>query len=77
VRVSLAQTGHWLRGLGRIPETGLEEPENGDIADLLQITKTPFGFVEHIKPDVATMSETPMSWSIPPSPPGSHGPGWW
>ena len=77
VRVSLAQTGHWLRGLGRIPETGLEEPDNEDIADLLQITKTPFGFVEHVRPGVATMSETPMHWSLPPSPPGSHGPGWW
>jgi len=77
VRVSLAQTGHWLRGLGRIAETGLEEPENEDIADLLQITKTPFGFVEHIRPDVATMSETPMYWSVPPAPLGSHGAGWW
>jgi len=77
VRVSLAQTGHWLRGLGRIAETGLEAPENEDIADLLQITKTPFGFVEHIRPDVATMSETPMQWSVPPAPLGSHGAGWW
>jgi crotonobetainyl-CoA:carnitine CoA-transferase CaiB-like acyl-CoA transferase len=77
VRVSLAQTGHWLRDLGRIPESGLAEPENEDIADLLQITKTPFGFVEHIKPGIATMSDTPMGWSVPPSPPGTHGPGWW
>jgi crotonobetainyl-CoA:carnitine CoA-transferase CaiB-like acyl-CoA transferase len=77
VRVSLAQTGHWLRGLGRIPETGLQEPDNEDVADLLEVTKTPFGFVEHIKPGVATLSETPMHWKLPPSPPGSHGPGWW
>ena len=77
VRVSLAQTGHWLRGLGRMAETGLAEPGNEDIADLLQTTKTPFGFVEHVRPDVATMSETPMRWSLPPAPPGSHGAGWW
>jgi crotonobetainyl-CoA:carnitine CoA-transferase CaiB-like acyl-CoA transferase len=77
VRVSLAQTGHWLRDLGRIAETGLEEPANEDIADLLQITKTPFGFVEHIRPDVVRMSETPTRWSIPPVPPGTHGAGWW
>jgi crotonobetainyl-CoA:carnitine CoA-transferase CaiB-like acyl-CoA transferase len=77
VRVSLAQTGHWLRGLGRIAETGLEEPANEDIADLLQTTKTPFGFVEHVRPGVATMSETPMRWRLPPAPLGSHGAGWW
>ncbi len=77
VRVSLAQTGHWLQGLGRIPASGVEEPDNEDIADLLTTTKTPFGFVEHIRPDVATLSETPMHWNTPPAPPGSHGPGWW
>ncbi len=77
VRVSLAQTGHWLKGLGRIEETGLLEPDNEDIADLLEITKTPFGFVEHVRPDVATMSETPMHWTIPPVPLGTHDPRWW
>jgi crotonobetainyl-CoA:carnitine CoA-transferase CaiB-like acyl-CoA transferase len=77
VRVSLAQTGHWLKGLGRIEETGLQEPDNEDIADLLAITKTPFGFVEHLRPAVASMSETPMHWTIPPVPLGTHGAGWW
>jgi crotonobetainyl-CoA:carnitine CoA-transferase CaiB-like acyl-CoA transferase len=50
VRLSLAQTGHWLRGLGRIPETGLGEPSNADIADLLERTQTAFGLVEHVPP---------------------------
>lgn len=77
VRVSLAQTGHWLRGLGRMEETGLQEPDNAAIGDLLQISKTPFGFVEHIRPDVATLSETPMRWTMPPAPLGTHGAGWW
>ena len=77
VRVSLAQTGHWLRGLGRIQETGITEPGNEDIADLLQVTKTPFGFVEHLTPAVSTMSETPQYWATPPAPLGSHGPRWW
>ena len=77
VRVSLAQTGHWLRGLGRIEETGIEEPSQEDVADLLERTKTPFGLVEHIRPAVARMSETPAHWSIPPSPLGTHGPHWW
>jgi hypothetical protein len=77
VRISLAQTGHWLRGLGRIEETGLAEPTNEDTADLLAITKTPFGFVEHMGAAVAGMSETPMCWTTPPVPLGTHGPRWW
>jgi len=76
VRVSLAQTGHWLRGLGRIEETGLEEPDNCDVADLLESTKTPFGIVEHVRPAVATMSETPMYWATPPMPLGTHDARW-
>ncbi len=77
VRVSLAQTGHWLRGLGRIEDPGLAEPDNDAVADLLETTKTPFGFVEHVRPTVATMSETPTQWTMPPVPPGTHGPRWW
>ena len=77
VRVSLAQTGHWLKDLGRIEDTGLEEPDNDDVADLLETTKTPFGMVEHLRPDVATLSETPMRWEIPPVPLGTHDPRWW
>ena len=77
VRVSLAQTGHWLKDLGRVDDTGLEEPDNDDVADLLQTRKTCFGFVEHVRPDVATMSETPMRWQTPPVPLGTHSPRWW
>ena len=76
VRISLAQTGHWLRGLGRIRETGLAEPDNGDIADLLAVTQTPFGLVEHVTPAVADMSETPMRWTTPPVALGTHDPRW-
>lgn len=77
VRVSLAQTGHWLKGLGRIEETGIGEPANEDIAELLEVTRTPFGFVEHLTPASASLSETPMHWTLPPVPLGTHGPGWW
>ena len=77
VRVSLAQTGHWLRGLGRIEDTGLAEPDNDAVADLLETTKTPFGLVEHVRPTVAAMSETPMQWTMPPVPLATHGPRWW
>ena len=76
VRVSLAQTGHWLKGLGRLEETGLLEPDNTAIADLLEVTKTPFGLVEHLRPAVASMSETPMHWSVPSVPLGTHSARW-
>ena len=51
VRVSLAQTGHWLAGLGRL-ENGFAcpDPKSADIADLLDEIDTPFGrltFVRH------------------------------
>ena len=77
VRVSLAQTGHWFRGLGRIQETSLEEPGRAEVADLLERTQTPFGLVEHIGPGVVAMSDTPTQWRTPPSPLGSHEPRWW
>ena len=77
VRVSLAQTGHWLKGLGRLEETGLDEPDNVDIADLLETTKTQFGIIEHLRPAVASMSETPMHWSVPSAPLGTHTARWW
>ncbi len=77
VRVSLAQTGHWLKGLGRIEETGLEDPDNADIADLMQTTATPFGVIEHLGPAAAVLTQTPMRWTSPPVPPGTHAPAWW
>ena len=77
VRLSLAQTGHWLKSLGRIEEHATAEPENADIADLLAQSITPFGVVEHLKPEVAAMSETPMRWASPAVPLGSHSPEWW
>jgi crotonobetainyl-CoA:carnitine CoA-transferase CaiB-like acyl-CoA transferase len=77
VRVSLAQTGRWLDGLGRVEEPGLAEPSQEELADLLEITGTAFGSVEHIRAAVARMSATPEHWSIPPSPLGTHRPCWW
>jgi crotonobetainyl-CoA:carnitine CoA-transferase CaiB-like acyl-CoA transferase len=77
VRVSLAQTGHWLKGLGRVTDPGLVEPDNDAVADLLETTKTPFGFVEHVRPTVVTLSETAPCWVTPPVPLGTHGPRWW
>ncbi len=76
VRVSLAQTGHWFAGLGRL-ENGFTcpDPKSADIADLLDQIDTPFGrmtFVRH----AAQLSETPAVWVRPPAPLGTHAPVW-
>jgi crotonobetainyl-CoA:carnitine CoA-transferase CaiB-like acyl-CoA transferase len=76
VRVSLAQTGHWFAGLGRL-QNGFAgpDPKSADIADLLEETDTPLGrltFVRH----AAQLSETPAFWARPPAPLGTHAPVW-
>lgn len=76
VRVSLAQTGHWFRALGRI-EAGMDgEPDNADIGDLLEVRETAFGRVEHLGANAVRMSETPCRWALPPVPPGAHDAKW-
>jgi len=76
VRVSLAQTGQWLRKLG--------ERENGYLsADLtqdevrpwLQIMQTPFGEVKAVCP-AEIMSETPPRFDQVCVPCGTHEPAW-
>jgi crotonobetainyl-CoA:carnitine CoA-transferase CaiB-like acyl-CoA transferase len=76
VRVSLAQTGHWLKGLGRVAG-GLDgpDPKAEDVTDLLETMETPLGaltFVRH----AAVLSETPAHWSRPPVKLGTHAPVW-
>jgi crotonobetainyl-CoA:carnitine CoA-transferase CaiB-like acyl-CoA transferase len=76
VRVSLAQTGHWLTGLGRVPDGfACPDPKAEDVADLLEAMETPFGaltFVRH----AALLSETPAHWARPPVKLGTHAPVW-
>lgn len=76
VRVSLAQTGHWLKGLGRL-ERGFDcaEPSGEEIKALTEAMDTPFGrgsFVRH----AARLSETPAYWARPPAKLGTHAPVW-
>lgn len=76
VRVSLAQTGHWLTRLGRLPR-GFDcaDPKRADIADLLGETDTPFGRVSFVR-HAALLSATPAFWVRPPVPLGTHAPVW-
>ena len=79
VRLSLAQTGHWIKGLGRL-DTGtdgrtLPDPGLDDVRDLTMQTDSPFGRLTHLKPPIH-MSDTAMGWRRPPVPLGTHEPVW-
>jgi crotonobetainyl-CoA:carnitine CoA-transferase CaiB-like acyl-CoA transferase len=76
VRLSLAQTGHWLRGLGRVQD-GLQMamPAFDDIADLTEQHASGFGMLTTIR-HAARMSGTPVRWDLPAMPLGSHAPAW-
>jgi hypothetical protein len=79
VRLSLAQTGRWINGLGRLGTNAemraLPNPELDDVRDLMMQTDSPFGRLTHMKPPIG-LSETPMAWSRPPAPIGTHEPVW-
>jgi len=69
VKVSLAQTAHWLRTLGRV-EGGLDCPMPG-FNGLLETTPSGFGELVAVR-HAAQFSETPARWTRPSSPPGTH-----
>jgi crotonobetainyl-CoA:carnitine CoA-transferase CaiB-like acyl-CoA transferase len=75
VRLSLAQTGHWLRGLGRIDGTHCLDPRFDDVRDCLEETPSGFGRLTAVR-HAADMSETPASWARPSVPLGTHAPVW-
>lgn len=76
VRVSLAQTGRWLQGLGRVPD-GLACPDPGfdDVRDLLETSESGFGELTAVR-HAGRLSETAPKWSLPAMPLGSHPPTW-
>ena len=76
VRVSLAQTGHWLKSLGRV-ENGFAcaEPTGEELKALTGEMDTPFGRLTFVK-HAAVLSETPALWARPPVKLGTHAPMW-
>jgi crotonobetainyl-CoA:carnitine CoA-transferase CaiB-like acyl-CoA transferase len=76
VRVSLAQTGKWLRQLGRI-ERGLscDATSIDDVQDLLEEHDSGFGRLTAIR-HAAQLSETPARWARPSMPLGTHLAAW-
>jgi crotonobetainyl-CoA:carnitine CoA-transferase CaiB-like acyl-CoA transferase len=75
VRVSLAQTGHWLRQLGRIDGMHCRDPGFDDVRDRLDEMPSGFGRLTAVR-HAAEMSETPPHWTRPSVPLGTHAPGW-
>jgi crotonobetainyl-CoA:carnitine CoA-transferase CaiB-like acyl-CoA transferase len=75
VRVSLAQTGRWVDGLGRVSGRNVADQTPADVHDLLAECDSPFGRLRHVAPAVR-LSETPASWARPAVPPGTHEAAW-
>jgi hypothetical protein len=73
VQVSLAQTAHWLRGLGRI-EKGLAAAKP-DATPYLEKYESGFGELVAMRHS-AQLSRTPAVWRRPAVPPGTHPPAW-
>jgi crotonobetainyl-CoA:carnitine CoA-transferase CaiB-like acyl-CoA transferase len=75
VRLSLAQTGHWLRELGRIDGMACRDPGFDDVRDCLEETASGFGRLTAVR-HAAVMSETPPRWVRPSVPLGTHAALW-
>jgi crotonobetainyl-CoA:carnitine CoA-transferase CaiB-like acyl-CoA transferase len=75
VRLSLAQTCHWFRHLGRIDGTRCRDPEFDDVRDRLEEVESGFGRLTAVR-HAAFMSETPPRWERPTVPLGTHAPVW-
>ena len=76
VRVSLAQTGHWIRGLGRVADgLACADPKSDDVRDRLYDNDSGFGRLTTVR-HAAVLEETPARWARPSMPPGTHAPEW-
>lgn len=73
VRVSLARTGLWLRGLGRV-ERGFDVAQPPFEHRLVE-TGSGFGRLAAL-PHPARFTATPAHWARPSVPPGTHPPAW-
>ncbi|MGC0077613.1 CoA transferase, partial [Ralstonia pseudosolanacearum] len=76
VRVSLAQTAHWLRGLGRLDHgLGAADPRYEDIGPWLETAASGFGPLTALR-HAGQLSDTPPRWTLPAVPLGTHAAAW-
>ncbi len=73
VQVSLAQTGHWLRGLGRVPGGLAATPPA--LEPFLHTTPSGFGALRAVRHS-AQLGRTPAAWVRPSVPPGTSPARW-
>ena len=73
VQVSLAQTGHWLRHLGRVPNGFTAKAP--DLDPFLETTPSGFGELRALR-HAAQLGRTPARWVRPSAPPGESLPRW-
>src|SRR5262245_53805152 len=70
VRASLAQTGHWLRGLGRIDGMSAPDPRFDEVRDRLEESESGFGRLTAVRH--AAVMTAPPAWRRPSVPLGTH-----
>ncbi|MDB5896625.1 MAG: carnitine dehydratase [Ramlibacter sp.] len=73
VQVSLAQTAHWLRGLGPVKDGFAARPPS--LAQWLETSHSGFGALQALRHS-AELSRTPAAWLLASMPPGSSPPRW-
>jgi crotonobetainyl-CoA:carnitine CoA-transferase CaiB-like acyl-CoA transferase len=76
VRLSLAQVGHWLTRLGRLP-SGRTAASIGraDVPHLLEDSPSQYGLMSALR-HAGHLSETPPHWERPSVPLGTHPASW-
>ena len=76
VRLSLAQVGHWLTDLGRLPDGRTVAPiTRADVPHLLQEMPSRYGMLSALR-HAGQLSDTPPGWDRPSVPLGTHAPAW-
>jgi crotonobetainyl-CoA:carnitine CoA-transferase CaiB-like acyl-CoA transferase len=76
VRLSLAQVGHWMTGLGRIPEgRSATTITRADVPHLLGEMASQYGVMSALR-HAGQLSETPPRWDRPSVPLGTHPAAW-
>lgn len=76
VQLSLAQTGRWIRQLGRVPDgLALNDPGFDAVQDRLEPVASGFGRLTLVS-HAAELGQTPVHWTRPAVPLGTHPPRW-